>query len=267
MYSLEAMTTTAAQPKQTLAEYSPDEVASIVATRCQELSKRLGWTIAPPAVKIVDPDELQEAMDADMKVRAEKARGRPMRVSEEGLLTALATWLLGLLSPSVLGYFGTAHNTLYLNGELAVQQAGYVFLHELVHAGQWQRHPGFFAALDTGRATAEDLSLEHGDDDVRTLAARDRYESLVTLAEGHATHHARKASEDRIAKGAPQLSPAEVQALVTSFMGLDPNDENTALLYVRGEKAVAEMSAAEVEAMFQDPDKAVAKFTRRTQPS
>ncbi len=163
------MTTPPAQPKASLAAYSADEIASIVNTRCQELSPQLGWTVTAPAVKIVEPDALQEAIQADVRARAEKVRGRPR---DEGLFASVASWLLGFIVPSTLGYFGTSTNTLYLNGELAPQQAGYVLMHELVHAAQWQNFPALFARIDTVRASAEDLADEFGEDAEVAQAAR-----------------------------------------------------------------------------------------------
>lgn len=62
-------------PKASLAAYTPDELTTIVALRCQELSTHLGWRVRPPAVRIVDPEGLRVAMHADVKARTEKVRG------------------------------------------------------------------------------------------------------------------------------------------------------------------------------------------------
>lgn len=252
------MTTTVA-PKVSLAAYTPDELTTIVALRCQELSAHLGWRVTPPAVRIVDPEGLQIAMRADVKARGEKVRGVSR---EEGLLETIAGWLLGMIGPTVLGYFGTSEDTLFLNGELAPQQAGYVLVHELTHAAQWQNFPALFARIDASRAETEDLIDRDGPDAPATRAARDRYESLVTLVEGHATLHGRRVCEARLRRDAPQVPEAEVTAFVTALMGLDPSDENVALIYLRGERALAGMDAARVEAMFRDPEQAVRAFSR-----
>lgn len=254
------MSTPSNQPRSTLAGYTPQEVESIVAVRCQELSAHLGWPLAPPAVKVVEPDALREAMHADVNARAEKIRGAPR---EEGLLSTLASWLLSLLSPSVFGYFGTSHNTLYLNGELVPQQAGYVLMHELTHAAQWQNFPALFARIDAGRVAAEDLAEKHGDDSPEAAAARDRYESLVTFVEGHATLHARRACEARLLRDAPNVSAADAHAFVEAMMGLDLTDETTQLIYVRGETKLAELDSARVQALFGAPEEIEKLFTRR----
>ncbi len=252
--------TTPVTPKATLAAYTPDELTAIVALRCQELSAHLGWPVKPPAVRVVDPEGLQIAMRADVRARGEKARGTT--APEEGLLETLAGWLLGMIGPTVLGYFGTTEDTLFLNGELAPQQAGYVLVHELTHAAQWQNFPALFARVDASRAETEDLIDRDGPDAPATKAARDRYESLVTFVEGHATLHGRRVCEARLRRDAPQVSEAEAAAFVAALTGLDPADENVALIYVRGERALAGMDAAQVEAMFREPERAERLFAR-----
>jgi len=251
--------TTLVSPKTSLAEYAAEEVAGIVALRCQELSMHLGWPLVPPAVQIVAPGALREARDADVRVRAETIRGAPHR---EGFLASLATLLQDFMGPSVLGYFGTSQNTLSLNAELVPQQAGYVLLHELVHAAQWQNFPELFAVIDAARVATEDLVDEQGATSTAAVAARDRYESLVTFLEGHATLHGRRACEARLARDAPNATAEEVHGLVAAMTGLDPTDDMTALIYVRGETALAELDAAKVESLFRDPEQIVKLFTR-----
>ncbi|UQA56968.1 hypothetical protein [Polyangium aurulentum] len=253
------MTDTPVQPRASLADYTPAEVEAIVAIRCKELSEHLGWEITPPAVKIVSPDALSEAMEADQKARSEKIRGAARDV---GLLASMAGWLLRLISPSMLGYFGTHHNTLYLNGEVVPQQAAYVLLHELVHAAQWQRFPELFERLDAGRVAAEDLADRHGDDAEATRIARDHYESLVTFIEGHATLHGRRVCEARLLRDAPTLSADEVRAYVNALTGLDPSDETMAQIYLRGESTLANLDPLQVDAIFREPDQIVRLFSR-----
>lgn len=245
-------------PKATLSAYAPEEITTIVARRCEELSAHLGWSIVPPAVRVLSPDVLDEIVRADVAARTRAIRGHDR---EEGLLQSLASWVLGLLGPSTLGYFGTTDETLYLNGDLVPAQGAYVLTHELVHAAQWQRHPALFAQIDQARVAAEDEANDGGSDDG---PARDRYVSLVTLVEGHATHHGRKACEARLAREAgAEVPPEEVAAFVTQLMALDPDDENTALVYVRGERALAALDAEAVDALFRDPEGAVRMFARR----
>jgi len=248
------------EPRSHLAAYSADEIAAIVALRCQELSDHLGWSVAPPAVRVLGPSELRDAAEADVQRRSEAIRGRPR---EEGLLAELASWLLGFFGPSLLGYFGTSQNTLFLNGELGTSQAGYVLMHELVHAAQWQRFPGLFARIDAGRVAAEDLADQQGEQGHEAQVARDHYEALVTFLEGHATFHARRACESRLRRNLPDASDEEIRAFVEALMGLDLTDETTTLIYVRGEALHTSLEPAQVEAMFREPDEIVRRLSRR----
>lgn len=53
-----------------------------------------------------------------------------------------------------------------------------------------------------------------------------------------------------------------MSAFVAALMGLDPTDENTALIYVRGERVLSGMESAAVEAMGREPEQAVRLFSR-----
>jgi hypothetical protein len=250
-----------AQPRETLAAFQPEALAAVVASRCQELSAQLGWPLVPPPVRVVAAGALREALLADLQARGERACGGPRR-RRGGGLSGLASRLLDLLSPSVVGYFAVSEEALYLDAALAPSQAAYVLVHELVHVAQWQRFPGLFGRIDAGRVLAEDLIDQQGEAAPQAVAARDRYEALVTFLEGHATFHGRVACEQRLRRDAAQVSAEAAHAFVEALMGLDQDDPMTALLYVRGEQAVAAMDGAAVQAMFVDPELAVRRFTR-----
>lgn len=246
--------------KSTLADYSPDEIHDIVATRCAELAPMLGWPVAPPTVRVVSPDALRAATDDDVRARGRVVRGVDR---EDGLLERVVGFLAGLFGPALLGYFGTSTNTLFLPSTMVPQQGAYVLLHELTHAAQWQNHPGLFALVDRERVATEDHIDAHGPDADVSLAARDRYESLVTLVEGHATLIGRRALEHRLRSQATGVSDDEIRAYVQQLTGLDPTDETTQLVYVRGEERLARMSSEEIDALFHDPEAAVRLFARR----
>ena len=74
--------------------------------------------------------------------------------------------------------------------------------------------------------------------------------------------HGRRACEARLARDAPNATAEEVHGLVAAMTGLDPTDDMTALIYVRGETALAELDAAKVESLFRDPEQIVKLFTR-----
>ena len=248
-------------PKSTLAGYSQGEVDAIVAVRCAELSTHLGWMLVPPAVRLVDPIELSSSVRSDVDARGLKIRGS---ARHEGCWSGLAASVLQLFGPSVLGYFAAGSDTLFLNRELVPAQAGYVLLHELTHAAQWQRSPALFAAIDAARVAAEDAQDRVGDAATEAQVARDRYESLVTFVEGHATFHGRRACEGRLLRDAPNTTPAEVEAFVDQLVGLDLTDETTQLIYVRGEATIALLPhAARVDELFHDPEAIVTLLTRR----
>jgi hypothetical protein len=246
-------------PKPNLAAYTQQEIESVVAIRAREISERLGWPLVAPAVRVLDTDAMKEAIDADVSARETKVRGAP---HEAGLLERMASWVASLVSPSTLGYFGTSANTLHLDGALVPQQAGYVLLHELVHTAQWQHQPNLFAQIDAARVATMDTAHQFGDESPQAKTARDRYESLVTFIEGHATFHGRHALETRLTHDIANVTEAEVQKYVEQMMALDLTDENTNLIYVRGEKKIAELDTARVEALFADPEQIVALFTR-----
>jgi hypothetical protein len=253
------MSANTAEPKPALSAYTPDEVQSIVAVRCQELSALLGWNITPPAVRFADPSARADARDADIRVRSEKIRGA---ARDEGWLSTLSSWVSRTFGPSVLGYFATSQNTLFLNGELLPQQAGYVLMHELTHAAQWQNFPSMFAAIDAARVAAEDAADRSGEGGGDAAVLRDRYVSLVTFVEGHATGIGRRACEERILRDSATVAPADAKAFVAAMMGLDTADEMTALVYVRGDKTVADLDSSRIEALFRDPDGVVKLFTQ-----
>ncbi|HEY4221092.1 MAG TPA: hypothetical protein VGO62_07110 [Myxococcota bacterium] len=242
-----------------VAGYTQQEIDAVVAQRCGEISARLSWPLAQPTVRVLDPDALKDAVAADIHARETQVRGAP---HEASLLERMTSWIASIVNPPTLGYFGTSNSTLHLNGVVVPQQAGYVLLHELVHAAQWQRAPGLFAAIDAARVAAGDTMREHGADSAPAKKARDRYESLVTFIEGHATFHGRHALIDRLTRDVAYANMVDVKKYVEQMMALDLSDENTQLIYVRGERALAELDSARVEALFADPDRVVALFTR-----
>jgi hypothetical protein len=247
----------AAAPKAKLCDYGAAEVEAIVAQRCGELSALIGLPLVAPAVRVVEPVALAAARDADVRVRAEKVRGRP---HQGAVWTTIATWLAQTFGPACLGYFAASDATLFLNGELVPQQAAYVLLHELTHAVQWQNFPALFAAVDASRVAAEDLAEANADG---AAAARDRYESLVTFVEGHATMFGRRALRARIQRDSPTSTPDQVDDYVRQMMALDLHDDTTALIYVRGEITLASMEPARVASLLGDPEGIVKLFTRR----
>jgi hypothetical protein len=248
-----------AATKNMLADYAPEEVDAIVAKRCEELANVLGWPVAAPRVQRVDPIDLASAAKDDAKARSEKIRGKPR---EQGFWSSLASGVLELFGPSMLGYFAAGSDTLFLNSELVPAQGGYVLLHELTHAAQWQSFPELFHVIDRARVAAEDAQDRHGDGAVESVAARVRYESLVTFIEGHATMIGRRACEERLTRDAPPSTPPEeVKALVAQLVGLDLDDETTQRIYVRGEKVVGGLEPAQLKALFSDPEAIVKLFT------
>jgi hypothetical protein len=248
-------------PKNALSEYTPQEVDEIVALRCQELSALLGWPVAAPGARIVDEGALREARSEDVRACEARVRGGPR---DEGLLSKVASFLSDLVSPSVMGYFGRTANVLFLNEAMIPAQAGYVLMHELTHAAQWQNHPGLFDAIDRWRVHAQDAADQHGSEAPEALAARDRYEPLVTFVEGHATLWGRRACEQRLLRDAKNVSPEEAHAFVEAMMGLDPSDETVARIYIRGERTLAGLAPEQVAALFGDPEQIVGLFAGRS---